>query len=124
MGNQIQIKVTCLTNENKKDEFHFDYYDCDGNLVGTIMVDETGKLEWSILNNKYENVVLDIVSTIFGFDFRITNGINYINEGKEKVPIRFQRAMDLINSRGLVVNYKQNKYFDSFFSNGTGKRRK
>ena len=124
MRNDVQIKVTCVTNENQKDEFHFDYYDKNYSIVGTVMVDENGKLEWSIWNKEYENVILDTVSGIFGFNFRIENNIDNINNGKEYVPTRFQRAMDLIDKKGLIVNYTQNNYFNKFFFNGTGKGKK
>lgn len=116
MRNDAQIKVTCLTNENMKDELHFDYYDKEGNIVGTIGVDEDGRLAWFIWNDKYQDNILYNVSSIFGKE--IENKIEYILEAKQGDLLRWERAQDFIDNKGLVVNYQQNKEFNETFKNG------
>lgn len=113
MRNDTDVKVTCLTNDNEKDEFHFDYYDKEGNIVGTVAVSENGKLGWAIWNQEYASVILDNVSYIFGA--KVDNSMEYISLAKEQVKTRWTRAEDYIMSKGLYVNYLQNDYFKREF---------
>ena len=114
MKNDVQIKVTCLTNDSQKDEFHFDYYDKDGSIVGTVAVDEDGKLGWAIWNLEYRENILDTVSCIFGLN--VDDSIEYVLKAKEPDKIRFHRDEDYINSRGLYINYI-NRNFEREFNN-------
>lgn len=120
MKNDTQIKVTCLTNKNKEDELHFDYYDKEGNIVGTVAVDENGRLGWTIWNIKHQPNILYNASYIYGE--KIENSIEYILEAKKKDSIRWDRAQDFIDFKGLVVNYQQNRYFGKEFKNGFKRR--
>ena len=115
MRNDVQVKVTCLTNNNQKDEFHFDYYDKDGCIVGTVAVDEIGKLGWAIWNPDYQENILYNVSYIFGL--KVENSSEYILAAKEPDKVRWFRAEDYINSKGLYINYVQKIYFEKEFNN-------
>ena len=114
MRNDLQIKVTCVTNRNKKDELHFDYYDKEGNIVGTVAIDEIGRLGWSIWDTKYQANIMYNASYIFGTQLK--NTIEWILEAKKTEPIRWDRAQDFIEYKGLLVNYCQNKEFKRTFS--------
>ena len=119
MRNDTQIKVTCITNDNKKDELHFDYYDKEGTIVGTVAVDEQGRLAWSIWNNEYQENILYCVSCVFGM--KVENTMPYISEAKKADSIRWDRAQEYISSKGLYVNYLQNSYFNEEFNDSYGK---
>ena len=119
MKNDTQIKVTCITNDKQKDEFHFDYYDKEWNMVGTVSVDETGKVDWSIWNKDYESNILYNVSCILGKT--IDDSSEYHVEGQQPDPIRWDNAQEYIDSKGLVVNYQQKPEFTKEFFNGRGK---
>ncbi len=118
MRNDLYVKVTCINNDGI-DEFHFDYYTKEGNIVGTVAVTEKGKLGWAIWNNKYEDSILSTVSTIFGL--KVENNLSFIDAAKEEVPMRWERAQDMIFKSGLIVNYKQNIAFSRTFKNGSRK---
>lgn len=122
MKNDVQIKVTCLTNDSQKDEFHFDYYDKDGSIVGTVAVDEDGKLGWAIWNYEYQENILDTVSCIFGL--KINNSIEYILSSKKPDKMRWERVQHFISSKGLVVNYLQNNEFNRVFRSNINNMRK
>ena len=117
MNNVVNLKVVCLNNDNRKDEIHFEYYNNDNDFVGLVIVDETGKLFWTIDDLNYEKNILDTVSSIFGA--KVENNIGFIKMAREAVPIRWDNAQNLIESRGLVVNYRQNEEFSKEFKNGT-----
>ena len=120
MKNDTQIKVTCLTNENNKDEFHFDYYNKEGSILGTVVVDERGIVGWYIWEKEYQENILYNVSYIFGK--QVDDTIEYVLEGKQSDPIRWEKAQEFIESKGLLVNYKQNISFNQEFKNGIPKR--
>lgn len=117
MKNDVQIKVTCITNDNKRDELHFDYYDKEGNIVGTVAVDENGRLGWSIWNIKYQSNILYNASYIFGT--KVANDIEYILEAKKPDYIRWERAQNFIEYKGLIVNYRQSIDFKDTFRNSS-----
>ena len=120
MKNDVQIKVTCITNENKKDEFHFDYYDKEGIIVGTIAVDEIGRLGWEVWNDEYQGNILEAVSFIFGN--KVTNSMENVMEAKNPDEMRWDRAQEYIEKRGYLVNYLQNPKFNEVFENGSMKK--
>ena len=115
MRNDAQIKVTCITNEKNIDEYHFDYYDKEGNIVGTVAVDQSGRLGWSIWNEKFQANILYNASYIFGK--KVKNDIEYILEAKKTDPVSWDRAQDFIEYKGLIVNYRQRKYYPQEFKN-------
>lgn len=121
MKNDTQLKITCLTNENKKDEFHFDYFDKEANLLGTIAIDESGRLGWAIWNDEYQKQILATVSYILGKD--ITNSIEDVLEAKEPDQLRWGRVQEYIEKRGLIVNYQQSVKFYNVIQNAARRRR-
>ena len=52
---------------------------------------------------------------------KVENTIEYIEASKKANSMRWHRADDYINSRGLVVNYLQNNDFNREFKNGFSK---
>lgn len=120
MKNYLNIKVTCLTNLENKDEFHFDYYDKEGNIVGTVAIDERGKLGWAIWNNDYQERILYCVSGIL--KEKVENTIEYILKGKQNDPVRWDNAQEFIENEKLVVNYLQNDYFKMTFENSARRK--
>ena len=120
MRNDTQVKVTCINNEKRQDEFHFDYYDKEGAIVGTVAVDESGRLGWSIWDDTYKDNILYNAAYIFGM--KLENSIEYILEAKKPDPIRWDRAQDYISTKGLIVNYYQDTRFSREFKDGSGKR--
>lgn len=120
MKNEGQLKVTCITNENKKDEFHFDYYDKEGIIVGTVAVDEIGRLGWEVWNDEYQQNILETVSYIFGEE--VKDPKENVLEAKNPDEKRWDRAQEYIEKRGYLVNYLQNPKFNEYFDNGLQRR--
>jgi len=124
MRNDTNIKVTCVNNE-RTDEFHFDFYNKEGKFVGTVQVNEQGQLKWYIFNKRDEDVfildqgieenILYTVSYIFGAP--VENTVEYINEANMCDENRWDRALNFIERRGLYVNYKQDQYYNSDYAN-------
>ncbi len=108
MTNKLQVKVTLLKTKEDNIEYHFDYYDRDGIIVGTIAVDNNGKLGWLIWNQEHSNSILTVVSYIFGM--KVENSVEDIIAAKKEEPSRFDRAKEYINNNGLIVNNISNFY--------------
>jgi hypothetical protein len=124
MRNDTYIKVTCVNNE-RNDEFHFDFYNKERKLVGTVQVNEKGQLKWYIFNKRDEDVflldqgieknILYAVSYIYGAP--VENTIEFINEANMIDENRWDRALDFIEKRGLYVNYKKDQYYNDDYAN-------
>ena len=75
MRNDIQITVTCITNAKSKDEFHFDYYNKEGNIVGWLQdASEIGPRALgnrSILCLPYPYEMKDILNNLFGSKYTL-----------------------------------------------------
>lgn len=117
MKNNTYLKVTCVTNEeNNKDEYHFDYFDLSGHIVGTVKINELGAIKWYIWEQKYRENILNFVSFLLGEHVEDTTV--YVIRGLAESYERWDRAQDYIHSKGLVVNYLQNKRYNKVFKDG------
>ena len=115
MRNDTQLKVTYITNENRKDEYHFDYYNKEGKMVGTVSVDEVGRLKWFVWDEKYQSNILYTASYIYGME--IGDATEFVEEAELLDPLRWERAEEFVESKGLFVNYPQKNEFSRGFSN-------
>ena len=97
MRDELQIKANCIISSNWTNQIHFDYYDKEMNLVGSIIVDEYGRLEWHLLNKRYKDNLLNLVVYLNG-DSDLSLELNLK---------RWQKAKILISNCGLYLNYEK-----------------
>lgn len=122
MERKVTIRITCINNNERKDEYNIEYYDNDGYKIGSVVVDESGTLKWHIWESLYQTIILDCVSHILGMPAQNTD--EYILKGKEKDPERWDRAKEYIDSNKLLVYYRQDKRFNEEFKDGVKPRRR
>lgn len=123
MGYNFNLKVTCDTNKDtNKDEYHFDYYDLSGHIVGSVIITELGAIKWYIWEHEYKENILNLVSILMGE--KVENTTKYVIKGLINGYDRWDRAQDYIHSKGLVVNYLQEKKYNRFFKDGNGRKSK
>ena len=120
MGNNVLKKITCITSDNRRDEFNFDYYDNEGRLVGNVIVDELGRLFWSIWDEEYEKSIIETASYIFGKP--VENTTECMIEAQSLDQNRWDKAQEYIEKHGYSVNYLQNPKFNEYFDNGLQRR--
>lgn len=118
------VKVTYVKNNNEG-EFHFDYYNKIGSLVGTVCVNDKGRLFWSILDKDSEGktllwdknvgqIILSTVSFIYGS--RVENTTEYVIDAKQEDPKRWERVLIFLKATGMYINQPKD-YYNSDYAN-------
>ncbi len=139
----FQLKITFVRTEENNYELHFDYYNKENKLIGTVMVDILGRLFWQIFNvsvecdDNYEvigekivrldcgieNIILDLVSDIYGT--RVKNNKEFINFARLPIGDRWEKAQQIIEDHGYYINNKGNDYYnEDYYDRAMAKRRK
>ena len=121
MRNDLLLKVTGV-NYNGIEEYHFDYYDKINQLLGTIVINEMGMVDWDIYGkNNGENVflldqgakenILNMLSYIINRN--VEDDLKSHDFGKQMDEYRWERTIDYIEQNGIYVNYKKiNQYYN------------
>ncbi len=117
MENDLYIKISSLTNKGRS-ILYFDYINKRGIYIGNIIITSDGKMEWYIIDKKYEKNIISAVKEINGF-----NSLNMLEYNDNQTNIlRWENAWLFIENHGYHTNFYKNICFYEENDKGNRKR--